>query len=246
MQDHYENQDAGKRHPDPETIAAYRREFLAGEETERIQEHLVSCGECLDLLLLEDDEIEEQSGVLNFEKEMIWARLKAARAEDDRRAAQSRTAKALAAAAVLLAVVVPLGGVGFHQSHVITELTRPQLNISIHDVLENGHRGIERRTRGADESGLEPMAFEIPPGTEYYTVIFPVEADQESIYDVEIVDDRQELVWEGQGLEVDELGYATLGLSRRFLDAGSYRIRVFHRGRGPNPVRDHPIVIRYL
>lgn len=233
------NEKAG--HPDLRALAAYRDGDLSEASEEEIQRHIVRCEDCVDLLLLEAEERDdERPGSLDFEKEMIWARIKAERAGESEATAWRRGRAGLfsIAAAALLALA-PLGWFNLHQKGVIEDLTRPQLNVSIHDLLDDNQRSADLRIDAS-----EPMDFEIPKGTEYYTVIFPVDVRENGSYRVDLLDSSSALIWRGHDLDVDEYGYATLGLSRRFLDQGAYRIRIYDEVTDQD-VGDHSFVVRY-
>lgn len=228
-------------HPSLETLAAYRDGALSEEIAEEAQRHIVRCEECVDLLLMYGaDADDESTGVLDFEKEMIWARIKAEKAgESAAKAWRRRRAERLGIAAVLLLTLAPLGWFNVHQKYIIADLTQPQLNVSIQDVLENDQRSANLT---AESSG--PRAFEIPRNTEFYTVVFPVDGSKDGNYRVDLFDSTSSLIWSGKDLDVDEYGYATLGLSRRFLDPGAYQIRVYDEVNRKS-VGDHSFVVDY-
>lgn len=230
-------------HPDPEKIMAYRVGELTAEEDERLWDHLEECDECVDFMLVGMDEPNaEESGVLDFEKELVWSRLKAQRIEDDfEKVRRRRFYDKLAIAATILIVILPLGGFALHQKTVITDLTRPQLNATIHDAVT-----IDSRNRSR-ERGNQPSAVELPAGTEFFTIVFPLGSRSgEEVYRVEILDSNERTVWSGEGLEVDQFGFATLGLSRQFLKQGSYEIRILNGEDSTNPVGQYSIQLHYL
>lgn len=234
-------------HPLPETVAAYATGELPDSDEERLRAHLEACEECRDLLLLAPEETAADSGVIDFAKELVWSRLQA---EIAREAAETARTKAVdverrrqrerffaVAASVML--VVGLAGLYARNDAIVEGLTRPQLNVAIHDVLQMDLKNV----RGAGES--EPRTFEVPQDTEFFTLVFPVENGGEGPLRVELLGAEGRLIWSERGLEVDRYGFATLGLSRRFLEGGSYRIRVFGESSGAEPLEDHPIEIHY-
>lgn len=225
---------AGGEHPTPEHLLAYRADELIGEEHRRVQDHLVCCSECLELLL--DAEAFGEAGygagrpVSSAQKVAAWrslearlegrpARAPAARFPFGALLRSSRTAYALAASLFLAAAVLSFRVMELNRT--VEELTRPQLNAPVEDLFPaSPMRGEE----------TPPPTLELDPENRYFTLILnPVGASDRPDYRVEIAGPDGETVWSQAGLEKTPHGSFTLILARRFLSPGEYRIRLFGR-----------------
>lgn len=237
---------AGGEHPTPEQLLAYRADELTGEEKRRIQDHLVGCSECLELLLDAEGFGEASYGagrpVSRTEKAAAWrslearlegrpARAPAARFRFGTLLRSSRTAYALAASLFLAAMVLSFRVAELGRT--VEELTRPQLNAPVEDLFPTSSM------RGEESP---PPTLELAPESRYFTLILnPVGAGEHPAYRVEIGGPGGETAWSQAGLERTPYGSFTLILARRFLRPGNYRIRLFGRQEeGWQPLEEFP------
>lgn len=145
---------------------------------------------------------------------------------------------AYAAAAVLLLTTLGLSGWVHRLSDrasgmraEIAELRAPRLNLPV--VYLDSVRGEEDP---ASPSADEPLVLMIAP-----------EAEREYPgYAVEIADSTGEVVWNGSGLVLSDHGTLRLGLGRRFLEAGEYRLRLYGEPAGASRERiaEYPLRLR--
>lgn len=238
-----ENPNAGNVHMDAEKILSYRAGKLSAPYEESAQEHLLDCEDCIDLMLLAgDDPVDEKSGVVDFEKEWIWTRIHSAKASEaatESRGRRPGRTERYGLVAAMFALCV-LGAFNIRQGGVITDLTTPQLNVAIHDFVTQAPR--------RSLSAADPVSklIEISEETKYYAMVFTLDPQKGAAYRVEILNSKGREVWGQRGLEVDAFGFATLGLSRHFLDEGTYRIRIFREGSEEETIADYPVTIRFL
>ena len=219
--------DAIFAHLELEKIESYRRGELSEEETERFREHVMKCEICQDYLGFLSLEIEPPSSeIADFQKEKAWFRLREAQRIQEMEAwhAKYRKAKRWAVGA-LCALILPLGGMVSQWSRIETmegfqqRILAPQMNIPVFTLGEGNVRG--------------PIELEAGDDLRYFTISFPVEdpaAGPGASYRVALIDAEGETLWEGDGLKV-EFGYASLGLSRYFLEEGRpYQLEIFRSG----------------
>ena len=162
-------QEGGRRedpedHPSPEKLSAYQAKELPPEESDRIQEHLVQCGFCTDLVLdlqgfLEPQEEEPaRKGVADLGTEAGWRKLKdemkwTGRTEEVSRL--KRTVRQLQALAAVL--LVGALGASLFSWRVLQEMKAPRVNsISAFVTSNQGLRATE----------VEPKLIELPRGEE--------------------------------------------------------------------------------
>ena len=242
-------------HPDLETWIAYHEGRLEEERAAQLQDHLVSCRECIDLLLdLDAFEAAEAKPAapapVSFEKEALW-RTVAAGFEEERPASPSPPApwmRSFALAAALMVAVLGLSVLGLHQRTELGQL-RQQIaqerlapNMAIHDLLPGAHRS---RSSG--------VTFEVPPEATHFTLILNLERDSRAEeYRVLFRDLDQEPTLQVGGLEpVDST--LTLGLSRQLLPAGEYDVELYDasapiddgRAADLEPVETYRLVLVY-
>ena len=162
--------EAGRRedpedHPAPEKLSAYQAKELPPEEAEAIQEHLVQCTFCTDLLLdlqrfLEPEEEDRpREGVADLGAEMGWRKVReeVGWREEPASADVSRLRRRLRGFQALAAVLlVGVAGLSFYSLHVRQEARRFDPNPVLAFVLSN---------QGA-RSGAEPTVIELPRGKE--------------------------------------------------------------------------------
>lgn len=103
----------------------------------------------------------------------------------------------------------------------VDELAQPQLNVPIADL----------NPRPVQHRGERPLADKIitmPPQANVFTLILNTD-DLPSYprYLLEILNQRSQSVWRGEGLQPSSYGTFTVVLSRRLFPAGSYQIKLY-------------------
>ncbi len=116
---------------------------------------------------------------------------------------------------------------------------QPQINVPIFDLEPRGDLRSPQRTA--------PKIFEIPVGSEYFTLVLNLSGDA-SYRDHAVVisglDGRE--IWSGKGLRKSSYNTCTLSIPRQLLPKGSYVIRIFGlQGKRSVPLQDFPFEIRY-
>lgn len=228
-------------HPTPDELVAYGAGELAAAEATRVEDHLVLCPHCLEMLLdlgrMTDPDFGSEHRTTTAEKAAAWQALQprlAAEAPEAPRLrsrprltsrgvrvapflASPRTAYVLAAS--LLLAVVGLALRTRHLERNLADLNSPQLNAPIVDLVSASPlRG------GAGEDA----AVELGPRSRFFALILsPKGSPDFADYRAQIVDSAGREVWSGEGLEKDRHGAFTVILGRRFLDPGEYRLRLY-------------------
>lgn len=227
-------------HPAPEKLSAYQAKELPPEEADAIQEHLVQCAFCTDLLLdlasfLEPQEEEgNREGVADLAAEAGWRKVRAelppvrtTSASVDRRLPPAWITWVASAAAVLGLVV----GWTSYRKAVQLETT-PITDLTPTTVIS------QENQKGPDTT--EPTllklgrvaAFETLSDHPYprYRLIF---RDQRGQVQKSVEDSE------------DDDGKITMFLPNRFLPPGLYKVEVVGLGRGAaeTPIRDFDIRI---
>ncbi len=236
-------------HGDPEELAAYLAGELGEEEAERLRRHLEGCCECtallLDLETLAAADEPAADGVADFELAAAWRTFEERRGAEEPAAAERPVASPVgrptrwlqAAAAVLLLSTVGLSGWVVRLQQSVAELGEPQPNVPV--------LYLDATTR-SEEAGDRPSGLELAPGTDTFLLMLtPTDPREFPAYEVEILGAGDEAVWRGGGLELSEYGSLRLGLSRRFLAPGEYRIRLYGIAGGARElVDDYRVEIR--
>lgn len=221
-------------HPDPRRLLAYRAGELPAEEQEGMREHLSLCGDCLDLLLLHPDAHldETDARALDFETHRAWREMRARIREHELRqqlARRTRALRYLQAAAALLVLVPGLLWLTFRDDAL--SRSGPVANAAIFDVKQSQVRGLEQGRPGLAETPARGPAQEnvtpitVPEGVEAFTLVFWLDARDFASYEIVVRGHGGDEIWRSRELKVD-LGTATLGLSRRFMPAGRYRVEI--------------------
>ena len=213
-------------------LAAYQAGELSAAEEDTLQEHLLGCRECTDLLLALDElhRPEEGEPVPAGELEAVWeglaeklppreaapAPLPFSRPGPSRPAPSSpRWLQALAAS--LAAGVIGLSLWTAQLRRTVDELSQPQLNAPVEDLFPSPVRG-----------GPPPGVVEVAPGTRFFTLVLtPAGEGAFEDHEVEIARPDGSLVWRGTGLRPNRYGSFSLTLSRRLVGEGEYRLRLF-------------------
>lgn len=225
-------------HPDPDVLAAYHAGELPADEEARVQDHLVACRECAELLLdldaLHDpgfgaDEEVSVDAVWQGVREEI--RKAPAPVVPFRRPSPPRGLQALAA--VLAAAVAGLSLWVVSLRGQLDGLSRPELNAPVLDLASGTARS----------EGSPPPVATVPSGARLFTVILSPAGQRISPeYRVEIVDAAGQVVWGDRGLTPNAYGSFSLTLPRRTLGAGDFRVRLFGRsGNGEERIEEYAL-----
>jgi Putative zinc-finger len=222
-------------HPVPEKLSAYQANELRPEEADAIQEHLVQCAFCTELLLdlqsfLEPEEEDRtREGVADLGAEAGWRKVREemrwreepAAAEMSRLKRRLRVFQALAA--VLLVGVV---GVSFYSVHVRQKIRRFDPNPVSASVPSN----LETR------SGVEPTVIELPKGRET-RILLTLEGSGVKYpeFRADIHSKEGHSLSTVPGLELQDNVFR-LTMDSEGLESGLYEIDVYGLGHG-NPVR---------
>ena len=236
--------EAGRRedpedHPAPEKLSAYQVNELPPEEADAIQEHLVQCAFCTDLLLelerfLEPEEEDRaREGVADLGAEVGWRKVRAEMGWVGKRQEPtvevSRLRRSLrvfqALAAVLLAGVV---GLSFYSLHVREERKTRRFDPNPVSASVPSNQGVR--------SGVEPTVIELPRGKET-RVFLTLEGSGD-----EFPEFRADIRRKGgrslssvPGLELQD-GVFRFTMDSEGLESGAYDIEVYGLRNG-NPVQ---------
>lgn len=214
-------------HLAPEDLLAYRAGELPAPERARVEDHLVACPHCLELLLdlgrLSDPGFgsERTAAERAADWKAVQKRLAVEPAPRRRRLARafSSPRPAWALAAALLVAVVGLSLRTRQLERRVEDLGRPQVNAPVVDLFPASP------LRG--EEG-ESAVVELDPASRLYTLILsPKGSPDYPGYRLEVLDSGGRTVWSADGLEKDRHGSFTLILARSFLDPGEYRFRLY-------------------
>jgi hypothetical protein len=246
-------------HPGVEELIAYHGGGLDEDDQRRIQDHLVTCRDCLDHLL----ELEEFAGAVgageraegeavrarepardggaaDFETAAAWRAMRS-RLPADEPVRLPRWAGALAAALALAAVGLGLFALGQHRETSalrdrLAELSRPQPGAAIVDLYPPS------AVRGAGEGA---PAVELPAGRGWATLILHLpDGERYERYEVEIVDSAERTLWSDGAFEASRLYTLRLGLPSGYLPPGEHSLRVYGiAGDRRNPVQSYPVVV---
>jgi hypothetical protein len=230
-------------HPDLDRWIAYRAGDTGDEDVAELQDHLAGCRDCtalvLDLAAFADPAAADRgAAVSELERAAAWRALR------PRLAPGRRWYVPAALAASLMAAAVGLSGWLQEQRQAdglrreLADLTRPQANVPVHDLF-----------RDATLRSSEPdSALEIPAEARSVTLILNelTEVGAGDELRARILDGSSQVVATVDGLELDELGVATLGLARDSLPSGDYVVRVEVRDDGDwRALGDYPLRLRY-
>ena len=224
-------------HLAPEELAAYRDGALDPAATDRVQDHLATCRECVATLLelqrFAEDLIDGASPV---EVEAVWRGVEARAAREpaavvpfdrgDRRDHRDRPARGAAApravwlralAASLLVATAGLSLWVVRLRGAVDELSRPQLNAPVEDLLSSGPRG----------EGDAGALVELGPDTHLFTLVLnPAEPGNFAGYRLDVERAGGGAVWSGEGLVPNAYGSFSVTLPRRLVGPGDYQVRL--------------------
>lgn len=223
-------------HLAPEELAAYRDGALAPADAARVQDHLVTCRECLATLLELQrfaEDLDGDDAPSAAEVEAVWRGVEARAARQptplapvtplvprDRSAVVPRAPRLRALRALAASLLVATAGLSFwvvRLRDAVDELSRPQLNAPVEDLLPSGPRG----------EGDAGAMVELGPDTRSFTLVLnPAASGDFAAYRLEIERAGGGAVWSGGGLVPNSYGSFSVTLSRRLVGPGEYRVRL--------------------
>jgi len=229
-----ENPTSGE-HLTPELLVGYHHERLPPEEADAVREHLAACPPCAELLLelvrfgREEGEGEPShrgGDVTDLEAEADWRALRSRIAESegpeagarshDRVPGKARPPYLAYGLAASLLLIVGLGAWIAELREEVGTLREPQINLPIVNLYGEGF------ARGGADEGTVRDAEE-----RFVVILNPPTFPAATEHRVEILTAEGQPVWSGRGLQRTEAGNFHLELSRRLLEPGQYRIRLF-------------------
>ncbi len=234
-------------HPAPEELLAYQADRASAEAEERVRQHLALCQDCLELLR-DAARFAPRAPASPAEEarvEAAWAALRPALATDrppapvvslaERRQPPARPPRWLTSLAAGLALAtLGLSGWVVSLSHRVEELSAPQPNAPVFDLLPGG---AERATGGEGE------ALTLAPGDRWVTLVLALATTPEpGAHRLEIRRADGSLATRIGGLSPNTDGTFTLTLARRTLGEGRFTVRLL-RGEEATPVAEYRLVI---
>jgi len=215
-------------HPDPETLAAYHARELPEDEERGIQDHLLVCRECAELLLdlerLGDPGFGRDVEIPAGTGEVLWERLRQEIRERPRQetvlpfAPRRRAVPPPWMSALAAALLVAVVGLSVWVAALRQELSRPDLRPFMVDLAPVGAR--------VRDGGSAPATV-IPSGTSRFTLILnPERPGDFQEYEAEF-ERTDGVVISQRGIGQNLYGLFFLSETRSALGAGDYRIRLF-------------------
>jgi hypothetical protein len=196
-------------HPDAEMLRAYRGDALENEHEEAVRRHLLTCPRCLeDFFALEGEEVPPPS---EFERAAAWRALRS-RLPAPGPPLRSRWVERWAA----LFLCALLAAYCAWTTLEIRELSQPQLDSVIWDVLPGEERG-----------GASPEEISWKPGGQLNLVLpYPGEGTY-SRHGVEVLGPGGKTWRSGPRILAVELETWILTLPARYVEPGEIRIRLY-------------------
>ncbi len=244
----------GGEHRDADGLCAYLAGELPEAAAEQLRDHLEGCHQCvsqlLDLEPLATPDVPPAPGVADHDvakfQRAVHERLAGRPSEPADERVRPRPARRptvrwsgllKAAAAVFLVTALGLSMWVIQLQRTVADqrrhLEQPRLNVPVFYA---------EATRDA-----ELVVGELPPGNDFFVLmLMPTELRVFASYEMEIRGAGERLIWNGEGLEMSAGGALRLGLSRRFLPPGSYRIHLYGLAEGGDrePIEEYPLKIR--
>jgi len=222
-------------HPEPDELAADLAGELSPEEEKRVQDHLVACRECSELLLdlaaLGDPDYGADEPFTPADADAVWEGVRKRIGHEEtvlpfRAPVRTSPPRWLAAlAATLLVAVLGLSLWVASLRRAVEDLSRPQINAPVIDLQPGARRGEATATA------------EVPAAARLFTlVLLPERRGTYEDYEAEIAGADGATVWRERGLEPNAFGSFSLTLPRRTLGPGNYRVRL--SGIGPGGRRE--------
>ncbi|MCP4656634.1 MAG: hypothetical protein GY856_14570 [bacterium] len=218
-------------HPSPDQLLAYQEGELAAEDQEGVQDHVALCRDCarvvLDLESFPDVEpVREDDRVSDWQVAAEWRRLEARDEISPPVKSSPRRSWpmlfspgfAYAMAASILMAALGLGSWVIQLRGRIDDLSQPRVNVFLSDLIPQ-KAGLER---GPGD------AIRVPAWTDRVLLLLNL-ADIRSFsgYFVEISDRDGRTLWSNREIRRSPDGNFTVGVHRRFLPAGRYRIALY-------------------
>jgi len=233
---------AGKvlvRHPTPEALTAYEAGDLPAAEAQQISEHFVHCRECPELLLDYRRFVASSGEEGSREPDITTAWLKLRRRVTTARSPGKLGRPALwivhVCCLLLLAALTGLSLWVLSLQHEVRRLGEPQVNLPVENLAAPAHQaGWVRRIA-------------VPAGAERFLLtITPPEGPPAAVYRLEICTSEGRFLWSADRLAKGPDGSFAVGLSRRFLPGGEYRIRLLGDVEGRAAlVEEFPVLLLY-
>jgi hypothetical protein len=219
-------------HPDPDELAAYHAGALPPAEEERVQDHLVLCRDCsealLDLARLAEPESDDGEGLPAGLGDAVWQGIAPqlekpkvvpfpARAPGDP-GRRLQLFQALAAALFLTVLGLSLWNASLHRT--VDALSRPQPDAPVIDLFSGTVRG---------DGSPRPVVTVAPDVPRFTVILNPMGQRSAAAYRAEVSRARDGAVVASAELRLNAYGSLSLGLARRSLGPGDFKIRLFAR-----------------
>lgn len=220
-------------HPEPETLAAYHAGELTADEEQRLQDHLLACRDCSDLLLDLDGLADPGFGAGSLspaDQAALWDRIQGEiRKEETPSAsviplrrpalpvASPRWLQALAASLLIATLGLSTWVVSLQRT--LNERAQPQVNAPLAYLFS----GTSRSPRSEISTSVDVPIFDL--------ILQPPKARSTSRYRVEINRAGGGVVWSRDGVAPDPLGLVRLKLTPGMLGPGRYQIRLAETGK---------------
>lgn len=217
-------------HLEPEEIAAYHDGQLSSEDERRVQDHLVACRECSELLLdlegLADPEFGAGEALPEGAGEQVWEGIRKETRKEIRspnvvpfrREPRNDTPRWLRSiAAMLLLTTLALSGWVATLRGRVKELSSPQANTAVLDLYP---------TSSVRGEGAGPAAQPVPEEAGMATVILRAPGLRRfDGYGIEILRADGSVAWHEDGLKPTYSSFS-LSLTRDWLDEAGLRLRL--------------------
>ncbi|MCP3957299.1 MAG: zf-HC2 domain-containing protein [bacterium] len=226
-------------HPSVDSWISYHAGEMPTAEGERLQRHLASCRQCLDLVLDLDTFVEparpDRAVVSDFEKAAVWRAVKSAR-HVSRWPAIGALAASVLFAALGISVVREQQTIAALESR-IASISQPQANAVIEDLFP----GARQRSSAGNDPRKEIAAGDLP-----VVLLLHLAKDSEhSEFELAITAPNGDEAILVPGLLTGQMGELRVTLPPESLPPGEYDLRLFGAGDGHGePLETYPIRLR--
>jgi hypothetical protein len=212
---------AGPGHPHADELIAYKLGHQTEEQASKLQEHLLTCRECVELLLdmetfvtAESPSADEPS---SFERAAGWRSLWLALRRPSRSTGWLLAASIVLSVAGLSSWALVERNTAAELGLEIVRLSLPQPDVPIVDLYpESSQRG----------PSAAPTPVTVPPGATYVTAVLALpDPPAASRFEAEIEDSAGRTLWTGT-VRISEHGTFRLGLPTRLFDDGEILIHL--------------------